>query len=91
MNPPQLKFFIPSELPLKKKKRRFSPTFLMAVQTEAEGEVGIVPLVDFANSAVETWDRWLDGVRPAWLPGWLCNLRSPPKKTHRILLFFDQI
>lgn len=28
-------------------------------KTEAEGEVGIVPLVDFANCAVETW--WTDG------------------------------
>ena len=59
----------------------------MAVQTEAEGEVGIVPLVDFANSAAETWGRWLDGVRLTWLPGWLCNLRSPPKKTQNRAFF----
>lgn len=60
----------------------------MAVQTEAEGEVGIVPLVDFANSAVETWDRWLDGGETRLVTWLAVQFEVPTKKKHRIWLFF---
>lgn len=63
----------------------------MAVQTEAEGEVGIVPLVDFANSAVETWDRWLDGGETRLVTWLAVQFEVPTKKNTESGFFFDQI
>ena len=61
----------------------------MAVQTEAEGEVGIVPLVDFANSAVETWDRWLDGGETRLVTWLAVQFEVPHQKKTQNLAFFS--